>query len=241
MAHGLTRMLDVKGLSYAYAGAVAVSDVSLTVGPGEIVALLGANGAGKSTTVRMIAGAMTPQGGTIRFGGRDVTRAECHEMVPLGVALCPEGRLIMPQMTVMENLLMGAYTQRDLAKRQETLAEMFAFFPRLAERREQLGGLMSGGEQQMLAIARALMSRPGLLILDEPSLGLAPKLVAELFQLLRKVNEAGTAILLVEQNARQALRISHRAYVLEKGRTVRSDLSSNLIDDDSIRSAFLGV
>lgn len=234
-------MLDVTGLSYAYAGAVAVSNVSLRVGDGEIVALLGANGAGKSTTVRMIAGALQPQGGKVVFADRDVTRAECHEKVPLGIALCPEGRLIMPQMSVLENLLMGAYTQRDAGTRQAAIDEMFALFPRLAERRDQLGGLMSGGEQQMLAIARALMSRPRLLILDEPSLGLAPKLVSELFQLLRRINEAGTAILLVEQNARQALRISHRAYVLEKGVTVRSDLSSNLIDDDSIRSAFLGV
>ena len=234
-------MLDVSGLSYAYAGAVAVSNVSLTVGDGEIVALLGANGAGKSTTVRMIAGALQPQGGSVRFAGKDVTRAECHEKVPLGIALCPEGRLIMPQMSVLENLLMGAYTQRLPARRQEAIDEMFALFPRLAERRNQLGGLMSGGEQQMLAIARALMSRPRLLILDEPSLGLAPKLVAELFQLLRRINQAGTAILLVEQNARQALRISHRAYVLEKGVTVRDDLSANLIDDDAIRSAFLGV
>ncbi|HEV7336678.1 MULTISPECIES: ABC transporter ATP-binding protein [Bosea] len=234
-------MLEVAKLHYAYAGAVAVSDVSLTVAEGEIVALLGANGAGKSTTVRMIAGALQPQGGSIRFEGQDVTRAECHEMVPRGVALCPEGRLIMPQMSVLENLLMGGYTQRDPVRRREAIEEMFALFPRLAERRNQLGGLMSGGEQQMLAIARALMSKPRLLILDEPSLGLAPKLVAEMFQLLKRVNETGTAILLVEQNARQALRVSHRAYVLEKGQTVREDRSSNLIDDDAIRAAFLGI
>ncbi len=234
-------MLEAHGLRYAYAGAVAVSDVSLSVREGEIVSLLGANGAGKSTTVRMIAGALRPQGGTIRFAGQDVTAYACHQKVPLGIVLCPEGRLIMPQMSVLENLLMGAYTEHDRARRARRLDEVFALFPRLAERRHQLGGLMSGGEQQMLAIARALMSQPRLLILDEPSLGLAPKLVAGLFQLLARINATGTAILLVEQNARQALRISLRAYVLEKGRTVREGPSGELLRDDSIRAAFLGV
>ncbi|MBN8942376.1 MAG: ABC transporter ATP-binding protein [Rhizobiales bacterium] len=234
-------MLEVHEISYAYAGAVAVRDVSLTVAAGEIVALLGANGAGKSTTVRMIAGALRPQHGRIVFDGQDVTRTECHDMVPLGVALCPEGRLIMPQMSVYENLLMGGYVQKNRARLNEALDEMFAIFPRLAERRRQLAGLMSGGEQQMLAIARALMSRPKLLILDEPSLGLAPKLVRELFDLIGEINARGTAILLVEQNARQALRISHRAYVLEKGHTALNGPSQALIDDDAIRSAFLGI
>ncbi|MCC7284331.1 MAG: ABC transporter ATP-binding protein [Acetobacteraceae bacterium] len=234
-------MLEVRQLAYAYAGAMAVRDVSLTVGAGEIVALLGANGAGKSTTVRMIAGALRPQHGTIHFDGRDVTRAECHEMVPLGVALCPEGRLIMPQMSVRENLLMGGYTRRHKAERDAAIDEMFTMFPRLAERRDQLGGLMSGGEQQMLAIARALMSRPKLLILDEPSLGLAPMLVRELFDHIVAINARGTSVLLVEQNARQALRIARRAYVLEKGNTARSDLAENLVNDDAIRSAFLGM
>jgi branched-chain amino acid transport system ATP-binding protein len=241
MARGLIIMLEVHELRYSYAGALAVRDVSLTVGTGEIVALLGSNGAGKTTTVRMIAGALQPQRGRIVLDGKDVTRAECHDMVPMGVALCPEGRLIMPQMSVRENLLMGGYTQRDNRLLEAAIEEMFTIFPRLAERRRQLAGLMSGGEQQMLAIARALMSRPKLLILDEPSLGLAPKLVRELFDLIKTVNSQGTSILLVEQNARQALRISHRAYVLEKGHTSRSDLSSNLIDDDGIRIAFLGI
>ena len=234
-------MLEVSGLGYSYAGAIAVRDVTLRVTAGEIVALLGANGAGKSTTVRMIAGALRPQRGRILFDGQDVTTAACHDMVPRGVALCPEGRLLMPQMTVRENLLMGGYTQRDRAARDAAMDEMFAIFPRLAERRGQVAGLMSGGEQQMLAIARALMSRPKLLILDEPSLGLAPKLVRELFDLIRSVNARGTSILLVEQNARQALRISNRAYVLEKGVTVREDASEKLIGDDAIRSAFLGA
>jgi branched-chain amino acid transport system ATP-binding protein len=231
--------LEVSGLAFAYDGALAVRDVSLAVQPGEIVALLGANGAGKSTTVRMIAGVLSPQKGAIRFGGRALTGVASHHVVRRGITLVPEGRLVFPQMTVMENLQLGAHVKQ----RREIGAlvdQAFALFPRLAERRGQFAGSMSGGEQQMLAIARGLMAEPKLIILDEPSLGLMPIVTQEVFKLIEAVNKRGISVLLVEQNLHQALRIAHRGYVLEKGSVVLAGTGHELLANDYVRKAFLG-
>jgi branched-chain amino acid transport system ATP-binding protein len=232
-------LLEVSGLAYAYDGALAVRNVSLTVGPGEIVALLGANGAGKSTTVRMIAGVLTPQQGTIRFRDSDITSAPSHTTVKSGITLVPEGRLVFPQMTVMENLRLGAHT-RAKAGIPALIDRAFTLFPRLAERRSQLAGSMSGGEQQMLAIARGLMAEPRLIILDEPSLGLMPKVTQELFRLIQTINAEGIGVLLVEQNLHQSLRIAHRGYVLEKGEVVMAASGQDLLADDYVKRVFLG-
>ncbi len=231
--------LEVANLAFAYDGALAVRDVSLAVQPGEIVALLGANGAGKSTTVRMIAGVLSPQKGSIRFGAETLSGSPSHHVVRRGVTLVPEGRLVFPQMTVMENLQLGAHIKArgDVAA---LVDKAFALFPRLAERRSQLAGSMSGGEQQMLAIARGLMAEPRLIILDEPSLGLMPIVTQEVFKLIEAVNKTGIGVLLVEQNLHQALRIAHRGYVLEKGSVVLSGSGRELLADDYVRRAFLG-
>jgi branched-chain amino acid transport system ATP-binding protein len=231
--------LEVSGLAFAYDGALAVRDVSLTVKQGEIVALLGANGAGKSTTVRMIAGVLEPQKGAIRFGGEALTGVPSHHVVRRGITLVPEGRLVFPQMTVMENLQLGAHVKQ----RSEIGAlvdQAFTLFPRLGERKSQLAGSMSGGEQQQLAIARGLMSEPRLIILDEPSLGLMPTVVQEVFKLIEAVNKRGISVLLVEQNLHQSLRIAHRGYVLEKGSVVLAGTGQELLANDYVRKAFLG-
>jgi branched-chain amino acid transport system ATP-binding protein len=232
-------MLDVAGLGYSYDGAAAVRDVSLTVQPGEIVALLGANGAGKSTTVKMIAGVLRPQRGTIRFGTETVGGAASHHVVKSGITLVPEGRLVFPQMTVMENLQLGAHVKPHGAVA-ALVDKAFTLFPRLSERRGQLAGSMSGGEQQMLAIARGLMAEPKLIILDEPSLGLMPIVTQEVFKLIEAVNEGGISVLLVEQNLHQSLRIAHRGYVLEKGEVVLAGTGQELLSNDYVRRAFLG-
>jgi branched-chain amino acid transport system ATP-binding protein len=232
-------LLEVAGLAYAYDGALAVRNVSLTVGRGEIVALLGANGAGKSTTVRMIAGVLSPQQGTIRFRDSDTTGAPSHSVVKSGITLVPEGRLVFPQMTVMENLRLGAHT-RSRHRLPSLIDRAFTLFPRLAERKTQLAGSMSGGEQQMLAIARGLMAEPRLIILDEPSLGLMPKVTQELFRLIQTINAEGIGVLLVEQNLHQSLKIAHRGYVLEKGEVVMAGTGQDLLADDYIRRVFLG-
>jgi branched-chain amino acid transport system ATP-binding protein len=232
-------MLDVAGLAFSYGGAAAVRDVSLKVEAGEIVALLGANGAGKSTTVRMIAGVLRPQRGTIRFAGQSLDGTASHHVVKSGITLVPEGRLVFPQMTVMENLQLGAH----IKQRREIAAlvdKAFGLFPRLAERRGQLAGSMSGGEQQMLAIARGLMAEPKLIILDEPSLGLMPIVTQEVFRLIEAVNKGGIGVLLVEQNLHQSLRIAHRGYVLEKGAVVLAGTGQELLANDYVRRAFLG-
>jgi branched-chain amino acid transport system ATP-binding protein len=232
-------VLDVSGLAFAYDGALAVRDVSLTLQPGEIVALLGANGAGKSTTVRMIAGVLSPQKGAIKFAGELLSGSPSHHVVRRGITLVPEGRLVFPQMTVMENLQLGAH----IKQRGEIGAlvdKAFALFPRLAERRSQLAGSMSGGEQQMLAIARGLMAEPRLIILDEPSLGLMPIVTQEVFKLIEAVNKSGIGVLLVEQNLHQALRIADRGYVLEKGSVVLAGTGKELLADAYVRRAFLG-
>ena len=233
-------LLQATGLHYAYNGAAAVRGVSLDVGAGEIVALLGSNGAGKSTTVKMIAGALRPQAGAILFDGLPIHGVPSHVVVRRGITLVPEGRLVFPQMTVYENLLMGAHIQPTRDAVDESLAYVFDIFPRLAQRRLQAAGSMSGGEQQMLAIARGLMSAPKLMILDEPSLGLMPTLVQDLFRLIKSVNARGISILLVEQNVHQSLQIADRAYVLEKGEVVMQGSGAELLGNAFVQKAFLG-
>ena len=237
---GAPLLLDVEGLAYSYGGAAAVRDVSFKVAQGEVVALLGANGAGKTTTVKMIAGVLPRQRGTIRLGGELLMGAASHQVVRRGVTLVPEGRLVFPQMTVLDNLLMGGSIHRDRRKVAALLDDMFTTFPRLGDRRRQLAGLMSGGEQQMLAIARGLMAEPKLLILDEPSLGLMPTATQEMFRIVQTVNARGIGVLLVEQNLHQALRIAHRGYVLEKGAVVLSGQGSDLLNNAFVQKAFLG-
>jgi len=231
--------LDVSQLAFAYDGAAAVRDVSLTVQPGEIVALLGANGAGKSTTVRMIAGVLQPQRGDVRFAGELLSGLPSHAVVRRGITLVPEGRLVFPQMTVMENLQLGAHI-KPRNRIAELVERAFLLFPRLAERHGQLAGSMSGGEQQMLAIARGLMAEPRLIILDEPSLGLMPIVTQEVFRLIEAVNRSGIGVLLVEQNLHQSLRIAHRGYVLEKGTVAMSGSGRELLADSYVQRAFLG-
>ncbi|WP_205624815.1 ATP-binding cassette domain-containing protein [Vulgatibacter incomptus] len=233
-------MLRVDGLHVSYGAIRALHGVSLEVRPGEIVALIGANGAGKSTTLRAISGMIAPSSGSIRLRSEEVTGRKAHELVPKGLAHAPEGRGIFLNLTVTENLRMGAFLRRDPSGIEADLERSFALFPRLRERRAQVAGTLSGGEQQMLAIARALMSRPGLLLLDEPSLGLAPRIVEQIFDILRGVNADGVAMLLVEQNAAKALQLANRAYVLETGRIVMEGGGSDLLASPDVRRAYLG-
>ncbi len=232
-------LLDVSNLAYSYSGVAAVRDVSFQVGRGEIVALLGANGAGKSTTVKVVAGALRAKSGSVRFDGEALEGRPSHVVVKRGITLVPEGRLVFAQMTVEENLQMGGFTQKAAVVERAT-AQCFALFPKLAERRGQLAGSLSGGEQQMLAIARGMMSGPRLMILDEPSLGLAPLRVQELFRLISAIAEEGVSVLLVEQNVHQSLKIAHRGYVMEKGATVLGGTGQELLGNDYVRRAFLG-
>jgi branched-chain amino acid transport system ATP-binding protein len=235
-------LLELEDVHVHYGKIEALKGISFTVDEGEVVTLIGSNGAGKSTTLRTISGVRPVSTGSIRFGGQDISGVAAHRRVEMGISQAPEGRGIFPGMTVIENLDMGAYT-RPRSQRsgiQTDLKRVLELFPRLAERRNQTGGTLSGGEQQMLAIGRALMAHPRLLLLDEPSMGLAPKLVAQIFEIISEINQAGTTILLVEQNAAMALQRAHRAYVLETGRIVRSDEASRLLDDDSVRAAYLG-
>jgi len=233
-------LLEVSGLVARYGRITALEDVSLSVAEGEIVTLIGANGAGKTTTLRTISGLVRPAAGTIRFAGREITRLAPNEIVRAGVGHSPEGRRIFPRMTVRENLELGAYTRRAKHEIAEDLERVLAIFPRLKERYDQKGGTMSGGEQQMLAIARALMSRPKLLLLDEPSLGLSPKLVQTIFEVIRDISARGTTILLIEQNARQALAVAARGYVLEVGRIAHSGPAAELAASEAVRAAYLG-
>jgi branched-chain amino acid transport system ATP-binding protein len=234
-------LLAVENLQVAYSGAMAVRNLSFTVARGAIAALVGANGAGKTTTVQTVAGALRPHGGRILFEGEDIAGMDCRQTVARGVTLVPEGRLVFPQMTVDENLQMGALNKRAAPLLRQSLDYVYAMFPRLAQRRAQLAGSMSGGEQQMLAIARGLMAKPRLMILDEPSLGLSPKLVAELFVTVRNLNQEGITVLLVEQNVRQTLTMAHSAHVLEKGAVVLSGTGPDLLDNPFVRKAFLGL
>ncbi len=233
-------MLEITNLSVNYGGIQALQEVNLTVGQGEVVTLIGANGAGKSTMLRSISRLLPPRAGQIHYEGRDLTRLRPDQVVRLGIAQSPEGRRMLARQSVLDNLLLGAYTRSDRAGIQADLEQQFARFPRLAERRSQQAGTLSGGEQQMLAIARALMSRPRLLLLDEPSLGLAPLIVREIFAIVRSLHEAGVTILLVEQNASLALQHADRGYVLEAGRITISGPAADLLRDERVRQAYLG-
>jgi branched-chain amino acid transport system ATP-binding protein len=233
-------LLAVDRLAVHYGGIRAVQGVSLEVSEGETICVIGANGAGKSTTLRALVGLAAAAAGTIRYGGRDVTRLPVHERARLGLSLVPEGRGIFPRMTVTENLLMGAYQHRDGEPIRQDLQRVLALFPRLAERRAQVAGTLSGGEQQMLAVGRALMSRPKLLLLDEPSMGLAPLVVEKIFATLREVAAQGVTLMLVEQNANLALQISDRGYVLDNGRVAIGGPAADLLQDPRVRAAYLG-
>jgi branched-chain amino acid transport system ATP-binding protein len=231
-------LLELEDVWVRYGVVEALKGVSLSVDEGEIVTLLGANGAGKTTTLRTISGLLRPFRGSMRYSGRRVDGVPAHEVVALGIGHVPEGRRVFPMMSVLENLEMGAYRRRGSIR--ADLDRVFELFPVLAERRRQNGGTLSGGEQQMLAIGRALMSKPRLLLLDEPSMGLAPMIVSRIFEILAEINRAGTTVLLVEQNAAQALRLAGRGYVLETGEIVMTDDARTLLTDDRVRAAYLG-
>jgi branched-chain amino acid transport system ATP-binding protein len=231
-------LLELRDVHVHYGKIEALKGISLEVGEGEIVSLIGANGAGKTTTLKTISGLRALSGGEIVFQGQNINRMPGHKRVMAGIGQAPEGRGIFPGMTVHENLLMGAYARKD--DHSKELAEAFELFPRLRERRTQAAGTMSGGEQQMLAIGRALMARPKVLLLDEPSMGLAPMLVQQIFSIIEEINRRGTTVLLVEQNAQQALKLAHRAYVLETGHVVKSAPAADLLDDPQVRAAYLG-
>jgi branched-chain amino acid transport system ATP-binding protein len=234
-------LLELHDVQVFYGRIQAIKNLSFTVGEGEVVTLIGANGAGKTTTLKAISGLRPVASGHVLFDGRDITNLPPHKRVELGICQAPEGRGIFPGMSVVENLEMGCYTRRDSAQtKQADLDRVFTLFPRLAERRPQMGGTLSGGEQQMLAIGRALMARPRLLLLDEPSMGLAPMLIAQIFTIITEINEQGTTILLVEQNAAQALARAHRAYVLETGRIVKEGGGHDMLDDEAVQAAYLG-
>jgi branched-chain amino acid transport system ATP-binding protein len=233
-------VLQIENLHVFYGGIHALKGVSLLVPRGTIVALIGANGAGKSTMLRTVSGLVRPREGRILFEGQDITGESPHRIVEMGIAMVPEGRRIFPNLTVMENLLLGAYTRRDHQGLKKDLEWVFSLFPRLRERTWQKGGTLSGGEQQMLAVARALMSRPRLLMMDEPSLGLAPLLVREIFHIVRELLQSGVTILLIEQNAKAALEIAHYAYVLETGRVTLEGEGKKLLEDERVRKAYLG-
>ncbi|MBI3628226.1 MAG: ABC transporter ATP-binding protein [Candidatus Rokubacteria bacterium] len=234
-------LLELSGVDAGYGDLLALRGLSLTVEPGEIVAVVGANGAGKTTMLRAISGLVRPRAGEIRFQGQRLDGLACHAVVERGVVHVAEGRKIFPSLTVLENLELGSYTARARARRRESLERVLEIFPRLQERRRQSAGTLSGGEQQMLAIGRALMALPTLLMLDEPSLGLAPIVTREIFRVVREVNRAGTTVLLVEQNTRQALAASRRGYVLENGRVVLVGSGVQLLDDPHVRRAYLGL
>ena len=237
----MAALLMVDGLRAGYGPIDALHDVSVTVEPGEIVALIGANGAGKTTTLMSLSGVIRPRAGRILFDGQDITRRPPHEVVRLGLAQSPEGRKIFPRLTVLENLQMGAFTRTDPKGVADDIEKSFVMFPILRERKGQAGGLLSGGQQQMLAIARALMAKPKLLMLDEPSLGLAPQIVVQIFNVIRDLNQTqGMSVLLVEQNARMALKTAHRGYVLETGRVTIADRADTLLNDARVRAAYLG-
>lgn len=233
-------MLEVRDLSVNYGGIQALKNVDLTVNIGEVVTLIGANGAGKSTTLCAISRLVKPRSGQIYYNGRNITRYPAFKVVQFGIAHSPEGRRVLARQTVLDNLELGAYTQSNFAGVKADIKRQFEIFPRLAERRHQLAGTLSGGEQQMLAIARALMSRPKLLLLDEPSLGLAPAIVREIFSIIQNLRSSGVTILLVEQNANLALQIADRGYVLEAGCITLTGQASHLLSDEQVKKAYLG-
>ncbi len=233
-------MLELKDIHTYYGNIRAVRGISIEVNAGEKVCMIGANGAGKSTTLMTVSGVHVPAEGTIHFEGEDITTTSAEQRVALGISQVPEGRLIFPDMTVLENLELGAYIRNDSAGIRSDLNRIFDYFPVLAERRKQRGGSLSGGEQQMLAIGRSLMSNPRLLLLDEPSLGLAPLIVKQIFEIIQQINEEGTTILLVEQNAQLALNVTNRGYVMETGEITIEGASTDLLADERVRQAYLG-
>ena len=234
------KMLELKDVNVYYGAIHAIKGISLEVNQGEIVTLIGANGAGKSTTLRTISGLLKPKTGTITFEGQDIAGIRAHEIVRTGISQVPEGRRIFAEMSVMENLDLGAFTRKDKDGIKADIMHVFELFPRLEERKDQIAGTLSGGEQQMLAMGRALMSRPRLLLLDEPSMGLAPLLIKEIFNIIVDINKAGTTVLLVEQNANMALSIANRAYVLETGRITLAGDAKKLAASEDVRKAYLG-
>jgi len=234
-------MLTIDKLNFSYGDLKVLWDIDLAVHEGEIVTVVGANGAGKSTTLKNISRLVKPASGNITFQGEDLEKLESHQVVERGIVQVPEGRKIFPEMTVLENLRMGSYIKSARKGREANVERVFGMFPRLKERERQLGGTMSGGEQQMLAIARGLMANPKLLLLDEPSLGLSPLFVKIIFEIIQEINRQGVTILLVEQNVFQSLKIAHRAYVLETGRVVLTGAGTDLLDNDHVKKAFLGM
>ena len=233
-------MLEVKDLEVYYGMIQAIKGVSFEVNEGEVIALIGANGAGKTTILHTITGLLSPKKGSVVFEGKDITKVSAHKIVELGMAHVPEGRRVFAQLSVYQNLKMGAYTRKDKTEIEESLEMVYRRFPRLEERKNQLAGTLSGGEQQMLAMGRALMSKPRIILMDEPSMGLSPILVNEIFDIIQSVSASGTTVLLVEQNAKKALSIANRAYVLETGNIVTSGPAHTLMEDPAIKKAYLG-
>ena len=233
-------MLEIKDLEVYYGMRQAIKGVSFDVNEGEVIALIGANGAGKTTILHTITGLINAQKGSVWFEGKDITKVPAHKIVSMGMAHVPEGRRVFANLTVLQNLKMGAYTRKDKTEIEQTLDSIYKRFPRLMERQNQLAGTLSGGEQQMLAMGRALMSHPKIILMDEPSMGLSPIFVNEIFDIIKSVSASGTTVLLVEQNAKKALSIADRAYVLETGKIVLSGKASDLLNNDSIKKAYLG-
>lgn len=233
-------MLEVKNLEVYYGVIQAIKGISFEVNEGEVIALIGANGAGKTTTLQTITGMLQPKAGEIIFEGKDISKIPGHKIVSMGMAHVPEGRRVFAELSVYENLKLGAYTRKDKKEIEETLARVYKSFPRLEERKNQLAGTLSGGEQQMLAMGRALMSKPKIILMDEPSMGLSPILVEEIFHIIREISAGGTTVLLVEQNAKKALAIADRAYVLETGNIVLSGDAKEMMNNGSIKKAYLG-
>ena len=233
-------MLEVKDLEVYYGVIQAIKGISFHVDKGEIIALIGANGAGKTTTLHTVTGLISPKNGHVLFEGKDITKIPAHKIVSMGMAHVPEGRRVFAELSVYENLKMGAYTRKVKNEIEESLKNVYKRFPRLEERKNQMAGTLSGGEQQMLAMGRALMSKPKIILMDEPSMGLSPIMVNEIFDIIRSVSESGTTVLLVEQNAKKALSIADRAYVLETGKIVLEGKAKDLLEDDSIKKAYLG-
>lgn len=236
----MSMMMEVKDIEVYYGMIQAIKGVSFHVNQGEVIALIGANGAGKTTILHTISGLLSPKSGSVLFEGQDITKVPGHKIVSMGMAHVPEGRRVFAQLTVLQNLKMGAYTRKNKEEIRQTLDNVFLRFPRLEERQNQLAGTLSGGEQQMLAMGRALMSHPKIILMDEPSMGLSPIFVNEIFDIIQEVSKGGTTVLLVEQNAKKALSIADRAYVLETGRIVLEGKAADLLQNDSIRKAYLG-
>ena len=233
-------MLEVKDLEVYYGVIQAIKGISFEVNKGEVIALIGANGAGKTTTLHTVTGLLTPKKGQVIFEGKDITKVPAHKIVSMGMAHVPEGRRVFAELSVYENLKMGAYTRKDKNEIEESLANVYKRFPRLEERKNQMAGTLSGGEQQMLAMGRALMSKPKIILMDEPSMGLSPILVNEIFDIIQEVSKSGTTVLLVEQNAKKALSIADRGYVLETGRIVLEGNAKDLLDNEQVKKAYLG-